>query len=319
MGGFSSIEYITTDANNMGGLFVRKLGGAAALSVHMHKLLPLLFHPSDAKWNHGHFRPLLITALFCNLATLAFYGDYLEDLVLAEADALPKLVMFLLAVETMVIGYYLMTQKKLSTGPAVAMPKGKTPSSVPSRIVMRTVGIISPVIVLVAGRDLFFPGHILSFFPRDDIYLEWTGAFFHSPPEGSPEATEQGLEAPLYVGEKFIAQLMALHLLLLCVYKFVSSFLVKIRSDGSGFISSRMMWRGAAIGGGLVVLMFRLFKHAATSASWDTSWHLMTLAYEAFILGTCMVVVELRSLHSCSHVLCSFQVCRASIELDGEL
>lgn len=42
-GGFSAVEKITTDDNDIGGFFVRKMVGAVALGYHMQNLIPLLF------------------------------------------------------------------------------------------------------------------------------------------------------------------------------------------------------------------------------------------------------------------------------------
>ena len=139
--------------------------------------------------------------------------------------------------------------------------------------------------VLVAGRDLFFPGEILDFIPRDDIYLEWTNSFLHSPPEGTPEAAENGLTREFYVADKFLSQYMALHILILCAYKFISAFGVRYGSDGSGMVKSRMIWKAQAVGDALILFLFRLFSPAALTASLDLRWHLMFIAYATFILG----------------------------------
>ena len=167
------------------------------------------------------------------------------------------------------------------------MKDGKTPKTIVSRIVARTVFVVSGALALVAGRDFFFPGRILDFVPRDDIYLEWTGAFLHSPPEGSPEAEENGLSSALYISEKFLSQLMALNLLIMCIYKFVAACLIRYGSDGSGMPKARMIWKAQTIGNGLILFLLRLFTPAAGSASLDLRWHLMALAYEAFVLGKC--------------------------------
>lgn len=274
---------------------MRKVGGAAAVGVHLHKLVPLLFHPNGAKWSHGHFRPVLSFSLLANLAICAFLGLYMEDFVVAGAQTVPMAMIGTLVVESVAICWYLVSQRKIVRGPAIAMPSGKTPRSIPSRIVARTVAIVSTLMVLVAGRDLFFPGTILQYFPRDDIYLEWTGAFLHSPPIGSPEASEQGLAAPLHIGDKFMSQMLALHVLLLCFYKFASSYLIPFGSDGSGEIKTRMIWKASSIGGFALVLLFRMFQPAANSASLDLRWHLMSMAYEAFILGEfpCQYLINL--------------------------
>ncbi|KAL7463460.1 hypothetical protein ACHAXS_003911 [Conticribra weissflogii] len=173
------------------------------------------------------------------------------------------------------------------------------PRSLPSRIVGRTVLIVSSLILLVSGRDLFFPGTILSFLPRDDIYLEWTGAFLHSPPPDSVEADEQGLEAPLFAGDKFVSQLMGLYLCLGCLLKFVSAFGwskgnrymgtiagKRVQNvERSGVVSSRLIWKTQAFGDMMLLGMLRLFTPAAKTASLDLRWHLMLVAYEMFILG----------------------------------
>lgn len=291
-GGLSSIQPVTTDANNMGGLFVRKIGGAALLAWQLQKLWPMLLHPIQARWVRGHFRPMLWTSLVADVALAAFYGSYHDDLAAAGADTMPLYFISALLVEATMIAFYLVqstmssaTTKSQSRGPAVAMPDGKTPSSVVSRIVARTTLIVSGAVAIVAGRDLFFPGVILSWVPRDDIYLEWTGALIHSPPEGSPEAVEHGMEMTLHVGEKFLSQIMALNVLLVCLYKAVAAFGIRFGSDGSGSVKARMIWRAQAVGSALILYVFRLFASAATSASLDLRWHLMMLAYETLILG----------------------------------
>jgi hypothetical protein len=166
------------------------------------------------------------------------------------------------------------------------MPEGKTPESVTSRIVARTVAAVSTCMALIAARDLFMPGYILPL-PRDDIYLEWTNALLHSPPQGSVEEEEHGLEAALYIGDKFVSQLMALNILILCAYKFYSGFFIKFGSDGSGLIKCKMIWHTQCIGDVLILLMLRIFSSAALTASLDLRWHLMLVAYEGFILGEC--------------------------------
>lgn len=282
-GGLSSIQQVTTDANNMGGLFVRKMGGAAVAAVHTQKLLPLLFHPQGAQWKLGHFQPLLRMAILGNLSICCFYGLYLEDLTAAGAETMAQICMAVLLAETCVMFFYLVTLKKSKTH-AVAMPDGKTPKSATSNIVRNTVGIVSGAIAVIAVRDLFFPGFIFDFIPRDDIYLEWTGAFFHSPPEGSEEAERYSIEAALFIGEKFLSQLLALHLLIGCMYKFATAFLIRYGSDGSGLHKCKMIWMAQAFGDGLLVFICRLFAQAASTASLDLRWHLMCLGYEMFVL-----------------------------------
>ena len=95
----------------MGGLFVRKIGGAAAASVHLQKLLPIVFHPDGAEWMAGHFRPLYWMAIFANMAIAAFYGVYMDDLKASKADDLPKLIIGVLALESLVLFYNLLAAK----------------------------------------------------------------------------------------------------------------------------------------------------------------------------------------------------------------
>ena len=284
-GGFSAIKSVTTDDNDMGGFFIRKAAGAALMGTHLHNLIPILFHPSGAQWKGGHFRPLLLTSAIANIIVLMFIGSYVEELINAGADNIVKLMIGALSLETLVILYYLFTQKVTSRGPAIAMTEGKTEKSVPSRILARTIMVVSGFIALIAGRDFFFPGHILPFPPRDDIYLEWTGAFLHSPPEGSEEAVDQGLVASLYAGQKFIAQFMALHMLINCMYKFSSTLFIRLGSDGGGKIKSKMMWTAAFCGDAIFLFVLRVFNAAALSASLDLRWHVMCIGYEALIIG----------------------------------
>lgn len=296
MGGFSAIQHVTTDMNNMGGFFVRKVAGAAGVAVHLQKLLPLLVHPVGAQWTMGHFRPLLWTAVLADLSLLGFYGAFLEDLKSAGAASIPMCGMALLAFESLVFLYYLIKTRSTKRGRATAMKDGKTPKSVTSRIVTRTVLIVSSVIALIAGRDLFFPGAIMPFVPRDDVYLEWTNALFHSPPDGSPESHDHGLEAPLHLGDKFISQYMAVNVLILCLYKLVTALFVRYGSDGSGEVKCKMIWKVQAIGDAMILFVVRLFTPAAASASLDLRWHLMLLAYETFIIGKCSQTASFSSL-----------------------
>ena len=271
----------------MGGLFVRKVGGAALLTVQLTKLWPMMVHPSKAKWSRGHFRPLLWTAAMADLALVVFYATYLTDLVDAGAGTLALYFMAAMAVECIVILFYLVQSAWTirTRGPAIAMPQGKTPSSVVSRIVARTVFIVTGATTIVAGRDLFLPGVIIEYLPRDDIYLEWTGALIHSPPEGTPEAVDHGMEVMLHIGDKFASQSMALNILLVGLFKAVSAFAIRYGSDGSGSIKAQMIWMPLSIGCGLFLYVFRLFASAANSASLDLRWHLMMLAYETLIIG----------------------------------
>jgi hypothetical protein len=300
-GGLSSIQAVTTDENNMGGLFVRKIGGAAAAAVHLQKLLPLLFHPDGAEWMAGDFNPLYWMGVVGNIAIAAFYATYMEDLKAANAEGLPRFIMGVLALESLIIVFHLLTTKRsTSKRAAIAMPAGKTPTSVTSRIVSRTVTVVSSVASLILLRDLFFPGFIFEFIPRDDIYLEWTNAFLHSPPEGSPEADDHGLEAALFSGDKFVSHFMALHMLILIGYKFLTAFGIKYGSDGSGLFKCKMIWKAQCLGNLFVLLLLRLFSQAALSASLDLRWHLMLVGYETFILGIFFVFRNVSVCFPCS-------------------
>jgi hypothetical protein len=282
-GGFSAVSQVTTDANNMGGFFVRKLAGAAAVGVHGTKLWPLLVHGTGMEWQRGHFVPLLMTGALANLLLMAFYLLKWDDLRDAQATELPTIMLGVLALETMVLLYYAATTR-IVKGAAVALTQGKTEKSLPSNIATRTVLLVTTAVSIMAARDLFFPGTILPFWPRDDIYLEWTNALLHSPPPGSPEAQESGMEALLLVGDKFMGQLLALHLLLVCMFKYVASLGLRLQADGRGRYQAKLLWQGAALTNVLIVFALRLFTPAAMSASLDLRWHLMALAYETFIL-----------------------------------
>jgi hypothetical protein len=284
-GGFSAIKKVTTDQNNMGGFFIRKLGGVASLGVHLQKLVPFLYHFSGAQWNLGHFRPILLTGLIANMIIAGFYALYMEDLTAAAATDLPMFMIGLLAIESIVFLCYLFQTRNAQRGPAVAMTEGKTPSSTPSKIVARTMMIVSGVMALIATRDLIFPGKIVDLVPRDDIYLEWTNALIHSPQDGTIESVDHGLEAAFFTGDKFMSQYTALHILLLCMFKFVSAFFIKYGSDGSGLIKCKMIWAVQFIADAGMLFVFRLFASAANSASLDLRWHLMCLSYETIILG----------------------------------
>ena len=285
-GGLSSISPVTTDANNMGGLFVRKVGGAASLIVATQKIAPLVFQPNDAHWSSGHFRPVLVAGAVADLATVAFYASCSDDLAAAGAGGMSLLVCAVLAAEAIVLlGYAMAAAARRGPGSGGGrIPKGKTARSLPNRIVMKTVGIVTGLVSLISLRDLLIPGTIIGAIPRDDIYLEWTGALVHSPPPGSVEAEEHGMEAALHVGDRFASRLTALNVLLTCLFKVTSAFLVRVGKDGSGETKSRLIWRVQALGDGLITFVFRLFAMPASSASLDLRWHLMLLGYETFIL-----------------------------------
>lgn len=299
-GGLSAIRAVTTDANNMGGFFVRKLGGAAGVGLHLQKLLPFLFLDEGSTrviWAAGHYIPVLLCSIVVNICTTTFYLLYLEDMRNSEngAHMLPSLMIVALTVESLVMAVYtyfahkstkkykkIMQNKK---EPVSKLPEGKTPKSVTSRIVTRTVTIVSGIISMIALRDLLFPGQIISFIPHDDIYLEWTGAFIHSPPEGSPEYEKNGLSSSLYISDLYMSQLCALQMLCLCLYKFLTAYLIPHGQNKNGEIKCKMIWKAQFIADGCVVLVFRMFAAAAKSASLDLRWHLICLCYETFILG----------------------------------
>lgn len=288
-GGFSAVQQITTDKNDMGSFFVRKLAGATALSFHLQKLLPIVFQPSDAYWGYGHFTPVLLTSVFGNLAIAGFYMSHLDDFKNAHAGSMGFRITIALVIESIIIMGFLLTLMVKKVKPpnklAKKLPEGKVPKSLVSNIVARTICIITGLMALIAGRDFFFPGQELKFPPRDDIYLEWTGAFIHSPPADSEEGEENGLEAPLHIGDKFMSRLAALYLMIICFQKFVAAFLVRVGKDNSGATKCRLFWRNQAISDGLVLFTVRVFTSAAKTASLDFRWHVMCLGYELFILA----------------------------------
>lgn len=245
-----------------------------------------------------------------------FYLGRLEELKNAGAGAIGMGFVFAGLAEAFILALYLLnrrmnydykgTKKKIKTNSTLGISLGdiraEDPNSLPSRIVARTVFITSLLTSFISLRDLFFPGTILSFLPQDDIYLEWTGAFLHSPPPDTVEADEHGLEAPLFEGDKFVSQSLGLYLSLGCMLKMMSSVgwskgnrhMGSIKSGGremmvenvdrSGVVSSRIIWKAMAFGDVLLLIMLRLFTPAAMTASLDLRWHLMFIAYEAFIL-----------------------------------
>jgi hypothetical protein len=215
---------------------------------------------------------------------------HLEDLKSADSDKLAVLIMSLLIFEALVMSFYALKGYKASTKAFAKMgpftfEEGKTPRSIVSKIVMRTVIIVSGAMSVIAGRDLFFPGTIIPGLPRDDIYLEWTNAFLHSPPPGTPEFQEHFLEAPLFVGEKYVGQLTALYILIACMYKFVTAIFIRCGAHNKGVHQCKVIWRVQFLGDALFLFIFRLFALAASSASLDLRWHLMSLGYQTCIIG----------------------------------
>mmetsp|Transcript_8732 Transcript_8732/g.12783 ORF Transcript_8732/g.12783 Transcript_8732/m.12783 type:complete len:497 (+) Transcript_8732:93-1583(+) len=350
-GGLGSIRPYTSDDNDMGGLFVRKVAGVAAMGYHTTKLWSIVFQSAPvpslldgqikmkgASWSIGHYDPILTLGMLGNTCIAAFYMMRIEELRNAGAEPLVAMLVMASLIEALVFGAYLMSRrmsmkktkkvivgnkqqqqphkqpkrpaqkkkgskdKDASSSPSSSLPATQEynpqedTNSIPSRIALRTVLIVSSIISLISVRDLFFPGTIISFIPRDDIYLEWTGAFFHSPPPDTVESDEYGLESPLYAGDKFMGQLLGLYLVLGCVWKFASvcawskgnkamEFKSPENVDRHGVVSSKMIWKAQAFGDMLLLFMLRMFAPAAKSASLDLRWHLMTVAYEMIILG----------------------------------
>ena len=285
------------------------------MAFHMSKLWPVVFQSfpyyvkGDANrmvgssWTAGHYDPLFVLGMMGDLILSGFYLCRMEEMKGAGSSRLGLAYVLAGVVEALVFGLYLVsrrmsTKKQSGKSRLVEMKNEKdpldNPNTLPSRIVARTVMIVSTLISIVSIRDLMFPGTILSFIPRDDIYLEWTGAFYHSPPPNTVEADEHGLEAPLYAGDKFISQLMGLYLALGCMLKFASviGWTKGSRSMGGtvenvdrwGVVASRLIWKTQALGDLLLLALLRMFTPAALTASLDLRWHLMLVAYEMFIL-----------------------------------
>eukprot|EP00804_Cyclotella_cryptica_P012590 CCRYP_014719-RB/>CCRYP_014719-RB protein AED:0.37 eAED:0.37 QI:0/0.5/0.33/1/0/0/3/1637/303 len=297
----------------MGGLFVWKMSGAAGLGFHTAKLWQIVFHsppvygkkgmvgPSSSA---GHFDPLLVVGLVGDVCLSCFI--WLEELKNGGAHTLGKAFVLAGLVEALVFALCVMSQrmrkatkrKQATNSQPSAVGEEydplDDPNMLPSRTVACTVLIVWTLISAVSLRDLLFPGSILSFIPRDDIYLEWMGAFLYSPSPDTVESEEHGLEAPLYAGDKFVSQLMGLYLALCCMLKVTSAigWVKGSKSTGGdldnedrrGVVSSKIIWKTQAFGYKLLLAMLHLFTPAAKSASLDLRWHLMFVAYEMFIL-----------------------------------
>jgi hypothetical protein len=303
MGGFSAVTSVSTDANNMGGFFVRKLVGATALGLQLHKLLPLvlLTTPENAPPFGRHYGWILLSGLLSNLCLAGFLASYLADLRDADAWQIPAAMMGCAVLESIVFLYYFTTMcivrhnkkavpsQRLGNATAVmAFQDGKTPNSLVSNIVARTVAICSSAMLMYGVRDWLFAGRTIPFIPYDDLYLEWTNAYLHSPPVGSPEYIEQGIgAASFHIGDQYVCQLAGLQLTLLCLYKLLSSWTIRLGNDGgrTGLATARLVWQPAALANLLLLFLLRVFTSAATSASCHFRYHLMVLAYEAFIVG----------------------------------
>lgn len=289
-GGFSAVQKVTTDDNDMGGFFVRKMAGAAGLGFHLQKLVPLLFQRSGVHWGQGHFRPMLVTSAMGNLAIAAFYIFSMKELQSGGAHVMGCAIAAILAIEAAVMLSFVLVSSlrkraKTSAWKAKPFPAGKGPRSVVCKIVTRTFCIVTGAMTWIAGRDFFFPGKELHFPPYDDIYLEWTGAFIHSPPPNTVEEQEYGMEAPLHVGDRFVSRLMALYILVISFQKFVSGVIIRLGASNDGEKKCKMFWQSQAIADALLLFTIRVFAQAALSASLDVRWHVMCLGYETFILG----------------------------------
>ena len=331
-GGFSAVQQVSTDANNMGGFFIRKMAGAIALGWSMYKLVPLLYTTPQTIWmsstssssskQQQHYTPWLGFAILGNMMIVLFW---LVHVVEWQTQHLTDLIHYavlhitVLGVETMVMMYYAATLLSLfqpsrhdpspssnttttttstshsattmktneNAAIAHAFPKGKTPTSLPSNIVSRTVLLISGTICALMVRDLCFAAFILStVIPRDDVYLEWTNALRHSPPKGSPEYAAYGMDAPLYSGDLFVSQYLALHMIVSCAIKLLAATTVRLGKDGRrGTLRTKLIWQGMSVSNGLLMFVIRLFTPAAASVALDFRYILMALGYETFILA----------------------------------
>ena len=290
-GGLSAISSATTDKNNMGGLFVRKMCGAAGLIVHSQKLVAVLFQSNNNHWHLGHFNPMFYVASFGDLAVALFLLTKMDDLRSAKVEEGTLLTVLVLVFEALVIfAYTLSNTRKLQVPkPRFHIP-GKKPNTVVSRILMRTIAIVTGLITIIAGRDLFYPGTIIGLIPRDDIYLEWTGALIHSPSADTVEEYENSLQSSFFIGDKFVSQLGSLYLLITCFYKFATAFFIRVGKDKSGELKCKIIWRVQALGDVFILFIMRLFSSASLTASLDLRWHLMCIAYETFMLGKSIIL-----------------------------
>lgn len=275
----------------MGGFFVRKGAGATALGWTLFKLWPLLVHTAGVEWQLGHYRPLLWTGATGNVAIALFVASYLPQW---QAEGVADqwnmthwayLMVAVLVLEALVWIVHAVSCP-VRRGPAHVIPAGKTPRSLPSNIVTRTTVLVSGAMLVLSVRDLLFPGMIMDFWPRDDVYLEWTNALQHSPRPGSPEWHQHGLDAPLFVGDKFIAQYMAVNLMVISLAKMGAALFIRLGPDGRrGTQQAKLFWQGACLADAVLVFLLRVFTPAASSASCDLRYPLMAVAYETFILG----------------------------------
>lgn len=281
-GGFSAVENASTDANNMGGFFMRKLVGCTGVGLQLHKLLPIVF--STEAYGKGH-RWILVGGILSNSSLALFLASYMTDLQNAGAWQVPSVMMGVSIFEALVMMVYALSMKTKEKLVAVAFSNGKSPTSLVSNIVARTVAIISTGILMYGIRDFCFSGMPIPLLPYDDLYLEWTNAFFHSPPESSPEYEDQGIAAGFYIGDKYVCQMAGLQLALLSLYKLLSSWTIRRGSDNKGEAAVRMIWKPSTIANLMLLFLLRIFASAAESASWNVRWHLMAVAYETFIVG----------------------------------
>lgn len=283
---------VSTDANDMGGFFMRKLAGAAGVGLQLCKMWPMVRSAtaSDTRLSFakGHYRGFVWVGAVVDASVFVFLSCYRGILIENGAWDLPRVACVILLLETLLWTYYGLTGPRRAVPSfAAVLPQGKTPGSLPSNIVARTVVVVSSFLVLTSVRDLIAPGCILSVWLRDDVYLEWTNAFFHSPPPGSQEWEDYSTQSSNFIGDKYIAQLAAVFLLGISLYKFVGSCGgVRWGSDGSGLaVSSILFWQGPALASLCVFCVLRVFANAAASASWNLQWHLMAWGYETFIVG----------------------------------
>ncbi|GMI01387.1 hypothetical protein TrVE_jg10717 [Triparma verrucosa] len=175
-------------------------------------------------------------------------------------------------------------------------------NNIPSRIIFRTTAICSTAFAVPFFRDLFYPGHVLKWFPNDVRYLIFTKSYLHSPPLPVDNSHL------MYLGSKILSQRCGLQILLICLFKISTSILIKNgppleRSWREGWDSHSsipklhpssllgplkqvQVLKLQTLGNVLIWMTMWRFYHAALELEgYKTNHALIVIFWETFILG----------------------------------
>jgi hypothetical protein len=264
--------------NNAGGFLARRVGAAAVMSVHIPKLVVATFwKPSDQEWSTARFRPVLIVAAVGNTAIVFFYCYWAQRFA-AEAQQDEGVRNFVLAIVGVLLAELLAMQYSM-VGTTPTTPANATSGRPILKDDWVVASFLSTLFCLmtvprmaVAVRDLFLPGRTLHFIPYDDINLQLLSNL---------EANNKQSVA----SDLFLSQLHAVHVLILCLYRFVTA-VMWIRHGKDRYVKAtiQMIWACLVVGDIMINYVLRIMTPAAAHGWIHLQGHRVWLALEGALL-----------------------------------